>query len=137
MKKSDRQKALQQLIRQKDISTQEELVAELIEVGFAVTQASISRDIEELGIAKVNGHYKMPPVAIGDPMLRSLEPAGSNLIVGRCPSGLASAVTVKIDAAAIPYIIGTVAGDDTIFIAVADETMQAAAVKAIWELFEI
>ena len=57
------------------------------------------------------------------------------MVIARTVPGLASAVAVEIDAAAIPEIVGTIAGEDTIFIAVRDAKQQRVAVKAIWELF--
>jgi transcriptional regulator of arginine metabolism len=72
-------------------------------------------------------------IAIG---LLGLETAGENLIVAKCESGLASAVAVRIDSAKIAEIVGTIAGDDTIFIAVKDAKSQKAITKKIWEIFE-
>ena len=57
------------------------------------------------------------------------------LIVAKCLPGRASAVAVEIDDAAIPEIVGTLAGEDTIFIAVRDQKSQRAAMKKIWEMF--
>ncbi|MEP6789248.1 MAG: hypothetical protein ABJB40_12495, partial [Acidobacteriota bacterium] len=65
----------------------------------------------------------------------TLDTAGDNLIIGRCSSGLASAITVKIDAANISEIVGTIAGDDTIFIAVNGTEGQAEVLKKIAEMF--
>ena len=67
--------------------------------------------------------------------LLSLELSGDNLVVARTEPGLASAVAVEIDAAAIPEIVGTLAGEDTIFVAVRDHKSQLVAMKKIWELF--
>jgi transcriptional regulator of arginine metabolism len=64
-----------------------------------------------------------------------LDRAGDNLIVARTEAGLASAAAVSIDGAAIPEIVGTLAGEDTIFIATPDAKAQRAAMKRIWELF--
>jgi transcriptional regulator of arginine metabolism len=61
--------------------------------------------------------------------------SGANLVVARTEPGLASAVAVEIDGAAISEIVGTLAGEDTIFIAVSDSKAQRAAMKQIWELF--
>jgi transcriptional regulator of arginine metabolism len=58
------------------------------------------------------------------------------LVIARTVPGLASGVAVEIDAAAIPEIVGTIAGEDTIFVAVRDAKAQRAAVKQIWALFE-
>ena len=65
----------------------------------------------------------------------SLQTVGNNLIVAKTLSGLASAVTVRIDSAAIPGVVGTIAGDDTIFIAVSDQDTQITAVDMINGVF--
>lgn len=138
MQKSERQNFILELIAARNIGTQEEL-AELIEKkGFTATQSSISRDLLDLGVVKVNGHYTLPQKAVNAAFfgLLSLETAGSNLIVAKCGAGLASAAAVRIDAARIAGIVGTIAGDDTIFIAVADEKTQRAVIKGIWGVFE-
>ncbi|SRR5258706_12654186 len=137
MQKRKRQNALLSLIDSMSIASQSELASRLCEQGFGVTQASISRDIDELGIIKLDGHYALPQKPGSDSELGqvSLDAAGDNLIVGRCASGLASAITVKIDAAHIPEIVGTIAGDDTIFIAVKDAEAQAVVFKKISKIF--
>ena len=138
MQKSVRQSAIIKLISVSDIGTQEELSELLEKKGFAVTQSSVSRDLDELGIIKAGGIYTLPETRSQANMfgLKSLEIAGDNLIVAKCELGLASAACVKIDAAEIKEIIGTIAGEDTIFIAVKDEKEQKTAIKKIWELFE-
>jgi transcriptional regulator of arginine metabolism len=65
----------------------------------------------------------------------SFDTAGANLIVGRCSSGLASAITVRIDRIGIPEIVGTIAGDDTIFVAVRDFTAQQTVMERLNSLF--
>lgn len=107
------------------------------EAGIGVTQASVSRDLDEMGVVKIRGVYSLPerngrssefgPV--------SLQPVGDNLIVAKTLSGLASAVTVQIDSAAIPGVVGTIAGDDTIFIAVRDRKAQVTALNRITGVF--
>ena|SRR5688572_16502453 len=138
MRKLQRHKTIQKLITGRRISRQEEL-AELLEgSGFSVTQSSVSRDLDELEIVKISGFYALPQkprnaVSFG---LLSLELAGDNLLVAKCESGLASAVAVRIDDAKIEEIVGTIAGDDTIFIAVKEAKAQKPAMKKIWEIFE-
>jgi transcriptional regulator of arginine metabolism len=138
MLKQKRQQTILNLIRAKNISTQEELTTLLSEDGFSVTQSSVSRDLEQLGIIKINGFYALPQISEGIQKfgLLSLETTGETLIVAKCDSGLASAVAVKIDSAKIAEIVGTIAGDDTIFIAVKDVKAQKATIKKIWEIFE-
>jgi transcriptional regulator of arginine metabolism len=137
MDKEKRQQKLLSLIRAKPVSTQGELASHLERVGFAATQSSISRDLEELGIVKRRGRYVVPHAADGAAArgLVSLDVAGDALVVARCEPGLASAVAVEIDGAAFKEIVGTLAGEDTIFVAVVERKAQRAVIKKIWELF--
>jgi transcriptional regulator of arginine metabolism len=136
MQKETRQQRILSLIRAKRIGTQEELTAHLERAGVAATQSSVSRDLVELGIVKHHGYYALPRSTNGAARgLISLDTAGDVLVVAKCDSGMASAVAVEIDRAAIPEIVGTLAGEDTIFIAVMDRKAQRAAIKKIWELF--
>ena len=136
MFKRERQKKILNLIRAKPIGTQESLRDHLERAGVPATQSSVSRDLEELGIVKHHGRYALPH-ANGDTTrgLLSLDGAGEVLVVAKCLPGRASAVAVEIDDAAIPEIVGTLAGEDTIFIAVRDAKGQRAASKKIWEIF--
>lgn len=136
MLKRDRQKQILNLIRAKRIGTQEELRALLERAGVPATQSSLSRDLEQLGVVKYQGFYALPH-ANGDAArgLISLDIAGDVLVIAKCLPGRASAVAVEIDDAAIPEIVGTLAGEDTIFIATRDQKSQRAAMKKIWELF--
>jgi transcriptional regulator of arginine metabolism len=136
MNKRERQQQILSLIRAKPIGTQEDLRTLLERSGVPATQSSVSRDLEELGVVKHHGHYTLPRTN-GAPTrgLLSLDQAGDTLIVARTVPGLASAVAVEVDAAAIAEIVGTIAGEDTIFIAVRDAKSQRAAIKEIWALF--
>ena len=138
MQKSKRHELIQVLVRSAKFRRQSELVSILAKKGFTVTQASVSRDLEELGIVKINGIYSLPHVDLQSPQfgLFSLQPAGPYLLVAKCSPGLASAAAVRIDAAGIPEVVGTVAGDDTVFIAVTNESDQKAAIPKILKLFE-
>lgn len=137
MNKRDRQQKILSLIRARPVGTQEDLRALLERAGVPATQSSVSRDLEELGVVKHQGYYTLPRTN-GTPVrgLLSLDHAGDSLVIARTVPGLASAVAVEIDAAAIPEIVGTIAGEDTIFIAVRDMKQQRAVLKAIWDLFE-
>jgi transcriptional regulator of arginine metabolism len=136
MNKRERQQQILSLIRARPVGTQEDLRALLERSGVPATQSSVSRDLEELGVVKHHGHYTLPRTNGGAARgLLSLDHAGETLIVARTVPGLASAVAVEIDAAAIDEIVGTIAGEDTIFIAVSDAKSQRAAIKQIWELF--
>lgn len=136
MVKRERQKRILNLIRAKRIGTQEELRAHLEHTGVPATQSSVSRDLEELGVVKHRGFYAMPQ-ANGDAArgLLSLDVAGDVLVIAKCLPGRASSVAVEIDDAAIAEIVGTLAGEDTIFIAVRDQKSQRGTIKKIWEMF--
>jgi len=137
MNKRDRQQKILTLIRAKPVGTQEDLRALLEKTGVPATQSSVSRDLEELGVVKQHGHYTLPRTnGAATRGLLSLDHAGDSLVIARTVPGLASGVAVEIDAAAIPEIVGTIAGEDTIFIAVRDAKAQRAAVKQIWAVFE-
>lgn len=140
MRKTERQKLIVDVISSQRIASQEELSRLLSEYGYNVTQASVSRDLEELRIGKINGHYE---VGFQNGALRSefghvtFAAAGENLIVVKCGSGLASAAAVRIDATAIPGIVGTIAGDDTIFIAVKGAQEQSQVIRDLKNILEM
>ncbi len=138
MQKAKRQKIILEIIRTGEFGTQEDLLEKLQTDGISATQSSVSRDLDELGIIKANGIYTLPEKRVkANPFgLEKIETAGNNLLVAKCELGLASAACVKIDAAEIAEIIGTIAGEDTIFIAVKDAKAQKTAIKKIWEIFE-
>lgn len=135
MNKVDRHNLILQIVEEGAVSSQAQLVAQLREAGYSVTQASVSRDLDELGINKSQGVYSRARGNGNDLGRVSFDTAGGCLIVGRCLAGLASAVTVRIDAAAIPNIVGTIAGDDTIFIAVKEGKSQASVLQSLKRLF--
>lgn len=129
--KSERQSRLLQLIRENDISTQEDLVSGLNSTGLEVTQATISRDIKELGIIKVtsgNGLQKYVPmersgeVASGRLMKVFSEAVvqvdhAMNLVIIKSLPGMAQACASALDSMRLQEVAGSIAGDDTIFIA--------------------
>ncbi len=136
MKKSKRQQKILDLITARNISTQEDLNELLEKNGIYINQSSVSRDLDELGIVKVKGFYSQPQIknesnAFG---LLGLETAGDSLVVAKCEPGLASAIAVLIDREKTTEIVGTIAGDDTIFIAVKDKNSQKFVIKKIWEI---
>jgi len=136
MPKNVRQRKLLSLIRARPFATQSELRDSLERAGIPATQSSLSRDLEELGIVKHRGHYTLPKsngaAARG---LLTLDLAGENRVIVRTEPGLASAVAVEIDGAAISEIVGTLAGEDTVFVAVRDQKAQRLVMKKVWELF--
>lgn len=138
MQKEQRQTTILKVITANQIARQEEIAEILEKKGFSVTQSSVSRDLLELGIVKVGGFYALPQKPKSGMVfgLVSLEIAGENMIVAKTEAGLASACAVRIDAGGIEEIVGTIAGDDTIFIAVRGQKEQKTVLKKVWELFE-
>ena len=132
-----------ELISTRAIRTQEELAEALTAQGWEVTQSSVSRDITALRLVKVDGAYRRPPrgVSMADPdELRiaegvlTIEPAGEALVVLHTPPGEANRVAVALDRLAWPEVIGTIAGDDTIFLAVKDSAAQRRVTRAVRRL---
>lgn len=124
-----RREAVLEIVGAEAVGTQEELVEALRRRGFDVSQASVSRDIATLGLVKVDGRYARLAGAgpAEDPFARrvranvlALREAGPNLLVVITPAGEASPVAIAIDRAGIPGVQGTIAGDDTIFVALRD-----------------
>jgi transcriptional regulator of arginine metabolism len=116
-----------ELISTRAVRTQEELAEALAAEGWEVTQSSVSRDIAALRLIKVDGAYRRPASVLipADPNERRIadgvltaEPAGDALVVVHTPAGEANRVAVALDRLAWPEVAGTIAGDDTIFIAV-------------------
>lgn len=139
MDKHQRQEKIAEIIRTKRIGNQQDMVAELTRRGFDVTQASVSRDLNELGAVKAEGVYRLPEVRPGQSQLvdrLKVDRAGDNLIIVRTGPGHAQMAALHIDKARIAGIIGTVAGDDTIFIAVRGREDQNKVVRKLYTLFQ-
>lgn len=143
--KQGRQSMILELIDSHDVETQDELSILLKEKGFEVTQATISRDIKELKLIKVqsdSGAYKyaasgketLGKLDIFKRVFRdtvlSVETAGS-LVVVRTMTGSANAAAEAIDEMDVPEVAGTLAGDNTIFVAVRKEGMQDRVVEIL------
>ncbi len=133
-----------ELIATRALHTQEELAEALAQAGWDVTQSSISRDIAALGLVKTGGAYRKPdPQAVSseDPDERRIaegvigvDAAGDALLVLHTPPGEASRVGAALDRLAWPEVIGTLAGDDTIFVAVRDRAAQQRALRELQRL---
>ena len=124
-----RRRAVLDLLRERRVADQLELVELLRERGFESTQSSVSRDLRYLGVAKVGGRYVAPEALHESPAPRlgsvgrfvlGVRTAGPNLAVVQTEIGAAQSVGIAIDAAGWPEVVGTVAGDDTIFVATAN-----------------
>lgn len=130
-----RVRTLADLIRAEPLASQEELIARLAALGYPVTQATVSRDLDQLGAVKVKRGGALCYVLPGEigardwsadqlerivrDWVRSVEAAGP-LVVLRCPPGSSHLVASAIDQAELSEVAGTIAGDDTIFLAVRD-----------------
>jgi len=140
MNRRERQNAILSLVRERALSTQAEVAAALKDAGFEVVQTTVSRDISDLGLVKVRAPsgrlvYAPPGTsdsdrmrALGAAMRRyaiAVDAAGT-LVVLTTPSGFANALAQAVDEASHPAIAGTVAGDNTIFVAVKDGTFASA-----------
>jgi transcriptional regulator of arginine metabolism len=130
---------ISELISKNVIRSQAEIVTRLRRRGFAVTQASVSRDLEDLGITKHNGKYRLASAGgFGGRFGKvSFVKSGNSLIVAKCASGLASAFAVDLDAQEIGGIAGTIAGDDTVFVAVKTAASQASVYRHLKERFGV
>ena len=138
--KSKRQAKIMEIISNKNVETQEQLLQELQNAGFRSTQATISRDIKELRIIKEltsYGTYRYTTSAgesagtfssklntIFRECITSFDYA-QNMVVIRTLPGLASAAASAIDAMSMSFIVGTIAGDDTVFIVMRDNNAAA------------
>ena len=134
--KQQRQRLIADWLRQHRIGSQEELVSRLDLAGVSATQATVSRDLDELGAVRVRGggaqHYRLPEqMESGQPgrldqllaeWVTEIVAAG-NLVVLKTPPGSANLVANALDAAELEEVAGTIAGDDTIFVALADGTV--------------
>jgi transcriptional regulator of arginine metabolism len=122
-----RRTMLAKIIREQAVGRQSELVAMLRKHGHIATQSSVSRDLRELGVAKRGDRYVLPEAgsavkndfATLKQFVTSAHAAGTNLTVLRTTIGAAQSVAVAIDTARWSEVVGTISGDDTIFIATA------------------
>lgn len=147
--KKDRLETLRLIISSQEMGNQEELLAALRKEGYVVTQATLSRDLKQLKVAKAatmrgNYIYVLPnmtmykrvstPAQVKEmmqvPGFLSIHFSGNMGVIKTRP-GYASSIAYNIDASHISCILGTIAGDDTIFIVVAEGTQQKDVVSAL------
>lgn len=136
--KDARQRTLVELIKIHRMESQAEVVRELCQCGYAATQSSVSRDFRELGIVKIAGCYRqidnmknLGELGNASGFVRRCEEVGENLLVVHTSAGAAHVVAGAIDETRIPGVMGTVAGDDTIFVATADGVAQGSLKKSL------
>ncbi len=139
-----RRQAIASLLRENLVAQQAHLVDLLRKNGFEVTQSSVSRDLRDIGVAKVGDRYVMPSTGSESPadMFAALAPfvqnvhvAGPNLTVIKTRVGSAQSVAQAIDSANWPEEVGTVAGDDTIFVATKDQKSQLILIAHLQDVF--
>ena len=143
---ADRRNSILRHLRAGAVRRQSDLVNLLKQDGFEVTQSSVSRDMRELGVLKAQGRY-LPPGADPSPaqdnfstiarFVREVRTAGPSITVIRTSTGAAGSVAVAIDRANWPEIVGSIQGDDTIFIATEDGGAQRALLDRLRQSFRI
>jgi transcriptional regulator of arginine metabolism len=127
---AERRAAIRALLEERPAYSQGELLALLGERGFPCSQPVLSRDLRALGVAKRSGAYELveeervTPLASLRSLLRGTEPV-SELVLVRCEPGAASAVARALEAEEIPGVAGTLAGDDTVLVALHEESAGA------------
>ena len=120
---ADRRAAIRELLQERAVHSQGELMALLEERGFGCSQPALSRDLRALGVAKVAGGYQLveeervTPLTTLRSLLRGTEPV-EHLVLVHCEPGAASAVARALEGEEGLHMVGTVAGDDTVFVAV-------------------
>lgn len=148
--KNARQMAILSIIEKDNIETQEELAAKLRDMGIVVTQATVSRDIKELRLLKVltpDGSYKYATVdkaehGVSERLVRMFIDSvlsisyAENLIVVRTLPGSANAAGEAIDSMRWPEVLGTISGDNTIFVAVRSAAEAPAVVEKFQEILK-
>lgn len=148
--KKKRHEKILDLISQYEIETQEELADRLRQAGYQVTQATVSRDIRELKLSKISvgkGRQKyvtftQDEAHLGDKYIRVLREGyvsmalAQNLLVMKTVSGMAMAVAAAVDALRIEEIVGCIAGDNTIMMAMRSEEAASAVMDKIGRMIE-
>jgi len=134
-----RRTAIRQLLQQGPAATQASLVQALHDLGHDATQSSVSRDLKVIGAIKTASGYELAgdsadaerDIADVAGLLRGMAPAGPNLLVIRTGIGAAQRVALALDRSSWPGMVGTIAGDDTVFVATASAAAQKTIVTRI------
>lgn len=140
-----RREALRRIISQSAVGRQADLVRLLSRAGHRATQSSVSRDLRELGVAKQGDRYVLPEE--GPPprnafgavagFVRQVRTAGSSLTVIRTSAGAAQSVAIVLDRAQWPEVVGTISGDDTIFVATEGTPGQRRLLARLNDIFRV
>jgi transcriptional regulator of arginine metabolism len=143
---AERRNAIVRLLASGGVRKQQDLVRLLHKQGYVATQSSISRDLREIGVLKASGRYLLPPqdVVRANGKFNSLAQfvhqirrAGPSLTVIKTSTGAAQSVAVAIDKAQWPEVVGTLSGDDTIFIATGSARAQSGIVNRLRQMFGV
>lgn len=148
--KQTRQEMVLEIIRSHEVRNQLELIKMLEERGVAATQSSISRDIHDLSIAKMDGRYVVAVLPVSDKnaggngpatrqnraLVEAMTPAGPNLLVVKASDGGATSLSLSIDRARWPEVLGTVSSDDTVFVATVGKREQLRLMARLEEFME-
>jgi transcriptional regulator of arginine metabolism len=143
---SDRRNAIVRLLAGGAVRKQQDLVRLLQKEGYVATQSSISRDLREIGVLKASGRYMLPPHDVVRAngkfnalaqFVQQIRRAGPCLTVVKTSTGAAQSVAVAIDKAQWPEVVGTLSGDDTIFIATGGARAQSDIVTRLREMFGV
>lgn len=133
-RRNNRQDAIREIVRDKSIRTQRALVDELRALGFSCTQATVSRDVADMGLCKLaEGVYVLAEDLHLQRMLSGFVVRvlrTENLVVVRCQPGTASGVAAAIDDADLAHALGSVAGNDTVLV-IADSSQAAESLQAL------
>jgi transcriptional regulator of arginine metabolism len=140
-----RREALRRIIRRAPVGRQEDLVRLLGKAGHHATQSSVSRDLRELGVAKRGDRYVLPDESaptLDDfgtvaAFVRGIRPAGPSLTVIQTTAGAAQSVAIVLDRADWPDVVGTLSGDDTIFVATQGKAAQRRLIARLHEKLRI
>jgi transcriptional regulator of arginine metabolism len=138
MDKRNRQGEILRLIRETEVASQEDLRKALKSCGLEVTQATLSRDLKELGVVKsvgARGTYKYSVPGKSSRMIEKMVASG-NLVVVRTEAGTAAAAAYRVDALDDPLILGSVAGEDTVLVVLSEGADVERAKELIWEAVE-
>jgi len=152
MTKSNRLKLISDIIGKHSITTQEELQQHLVRHGFTVTQATVSRDMKELRLSKsVNDEgvycYNLPRDNITGDLVAKFQTifresvisfaSTGNLLIIKCFTGMGNAACAALDSMNFPEVVGTIAGDDTIFAAIESDEKCSALIMQLNKIFGI
>jgi transcriptional regulator of arginine metabolism len=143
---SERRNAIVRLLSGGNVHKQQDLVRLLRKQGYAATQSSISRDLREIRVSKAGGRYLLPAPDVVRAngkfnslaqFVQAVRRAGPCMTVVKTSTGAAQSVAVAIDKAQWPEVVGTLSGDDTIFIATGNARAQQGIVSRLREMFRV